>query len=1033
MWILLSAHAADLHVGPDQQHTTLQAAVNGAADGDRLVVHPGTYGPVVLDRPVELVSRDGPGSVVIESQGQVAVEVQAAGVVLAGLTLEGLGTWPVLSATASFQLEDSVLRGGWSSSDGGCASVIGGQVTILRTAFEGCVAQSYGAGLYASGSTLVLRAVSFRDGRALAGRGGGLFLEAGSITVEGGAFQRNVAEDPYGYNEHGYGGGMYLVDSVGSLSHTVFSQNEARSVREDGGIGGGLRAFRSALDIHGCTFEANVALERGAAVAGRQGGGALAIDGSRFVDNLVDEQTDFVYGGAVFCDTGLDCSVDSSWFEGNVAGDGGAIGSVAPFSVRRSVFCGNVAIEDGGAIDFANAAQTLPMSIESSVFVDNAAEKGGALVMPDGALTLSQLHLVGNSADSTGALSMQLIGGGPGIELHNTLVSGNDAATTAAADFDTVVVSSSYTWWFDNTPSDTDLVLDATATTGVDPGLVAAPIPCATDDLLPGETSGLIDGGDPLVLDLDGSRSDIGAFGGSAALDPATLLDEDGDGFAALDDCDDGDLLVFPGAPEQCNGVDDDCNGLVDEQDAAVDALWLHPDSDSDGLGATGEGQLRCAAPGWVTDGTDCDDADPDVGGQGTFWRDQDGDSYGSDPVSACLAAPGLADRGGDCEDFNPAIGPERKWFLDADGDGFGDEAQLTVSCFTPGPGWVPEQAGDCDDGDHQRFPGAYEQCNGVDDDCDPATADSSEPVSWWPDADQDGWGVATGAPVEDCVAPGPDWAWREGDCDDTQPARNPGEVEVCGAGDNDCDELVDEADPSLDPTTVLPWWPDADDDGYGAEGGETVLACTGPEDREPVAGDCDDEDASIHPGAAEIPSDSIDQDCDGEDGTQPLDLDTDGDGLTDLEEGALGTDPFNPDTDGDGLSDGFEPPVDTDGDGLIDPLDPDDDGDGWPTSVEGQGDFDGDGLPDYLDLDSDGDGVLDGAESEAGRLDAGGTGESPKGPRPEMGCGCDSTRPAPWGLGALFGLLAAIRARTAAPAREAGRARRRPTPPPGT
>jgi Carboxypeptidase regulatory-like domain/Bacterial TSP3 repeat len=78
---------------------------------------------------------------------------------------------------------------------------------------------------------------------------------------------------------------------------------------------------------------------------------------------------------------------------------------------------------------------------------------------------------------------------------------------------------------------------------------------------------------------------------------------------------------------------------------------------------------------------------------------------------------------------------------------------------------------------------------------------------------------------------------------------------------------------------------------------------------------------------------------------------DTDGDGLTNLQEFQLGTDPRNPDTDGDGVSDGEEVrrgtnPLnpDTDGDGLTDaeeirlgtnPLNPDTDGDGIPDGVE--------------------------------------------------------------------------------------------------
>ncbi len=57
--------------------------------------------------------------------------------------------------------------------------------------------------------------------------------------------------------------------------------------------------------------------------------------------------------------------------------------------------------------------------------------------------------------------------------------------------------------------------------------------------------------------------------------------------------------------------------------------------------------------------------------------------------------------------------------------------------------------------------------------------------------------------------------------------------------------------------------------------------------------------------------------------GTNPHYNDSDGDGVTDKEELELGTDPLNPDTDGDGLSDGEELELGTD------PLNPDTDGDG--------------------------------------------------------------------------------------------------------
>jgi len=74
---------------------------------------------------------------------------------------------------------------------------------------------------------------------------------------------------------------------------------------------------------------------------------------------------------------------------------------------------------------------------------------------------------------------------------------------------------------------------------------------------------------------------------------------------------------------------------------------------------------------------------------------------------------------------------------------------------------------------------------------------------------------------------------------------------------------------------------------------------------------------------------------------------DPDGDGLTNLEEYLLGTDPTNPDTDGDAIWDGEE--VTTSG---TDPLNADTDGDGMPDGWELEHDFDLlSGLTEELDL----------------------------------------------------------------------------------
>jgi hypothetical protein len=109
---------------------------------------------------------------------------------------------------------------------------------------------------------------------------------------------------------------------------------------------------------------------------------------------------------------------------------------------------------------------------------------------------------------------------------------------------------------------------------------------------------------------------------------------------------------------------------------------------------------------------------------------------------------------------------------------------------------------------------------------------------------------------------------------------------------------------------------------------------------------------------------------------TKPVD--SDGDGLSDKQEGALGTNATNPDSDGDGVYDFFETEngtaIDTDDDERIDVLDVDDDGDSVLTSDEhadenGDGDpsdgldSDQDGILDYLDDDDDNDGILTSSE----------------------------------------------------------------------
>jgi len=291
--------------------------------------------------------------------------------------------------------------------------------------------------------------------------------------------------------------------------------------------------------------------------------------------------------------------------------------------------------------------------------------------------------------------------------------------------------------------------------------------------------------------------------------------DEDGDGFRAYLDCDDTDITVYPCASEICgDGIDQDCSG--------ADRACGHPDevepndipAEADDLGDIGAG---AGTQGYMCEtGFDGHQYTGDL----DYFRfttpiardglsiiinlDWSGPAGESEFDIRLFQSDGVTFIKGDY------VGKPRVIQTDLDSgteyvllvagkSGDPDEYTITIEPCMDGDddGYYDETCGgeDCDDADPAVNPDAVEDCeNGIDDDCDGLTDYDDEECTLCTDDDGDGYAVEGG----ECGLV---------DCDDGDSDVHPGFIESQGMGncadgkDNDCDGLMDAADPECGTT----------------------------------------------------------------------------------------------------------------------------------------------------------------------------------------------------------------------------------------
>ncbi len=194
-----------------------------------------------------------------------------------------------------------------------------------------------------------------------------------------------------------------------------------------------------------------------------------------------------------------------------------------------------------------------------------------------------------------------------------------------------------------------------------------------------------------------------------------------------------------------------------------------------------------------------------------------------------------------DCNDNNALEKPGQVWYKDSDNDGYGDAFSGPITqCARPiGYKLAFELVAlntDCDDNYNSIHPGAPEICDGLDNNCNNMT-DEGVGATYYRDQDGDGYGnPAMG--LQACSPP-QGYVSNNSDCNDGSPLEKPGQV----------------------------WYKDSDNDGYAATGAATITQCQRPggykaqSELTATAGDCNDNNGAIHPGASEV-CDGVDNNC---------------------------------------------------------------------------------------------------------------------------------------------------------------------------
>ena len=312
-----------------------------------------------------------------------------------GLHLTGDGVVQVSNTSVADNVAANEGGGLWNSAAG---TMTVDNARIFRNEAQGADADNGGGGIYNDAGDLSVSGGFLRANTATgaSGSGGGILNNAGSLSVDGTLLTFNTSNRA--------GGAIEAVDGATTVSNSSMVRN---STGDAPGNGGGLHITgNGTVDVSTTLVEGNMAGNEGGGLW-NSAGGTMTVSNSQIANNRAAGDDADNGGGGLYNDAG-DVTVTETLFQSNRAtgasgSGGGVLNNAGNVSISASELKWNRSNRAGGAIEaLLGTTDVTSTSIFGNVTGAAPGNGGGIHISDAGVVTVSSSNITRNVAATEG-------------------------------------------------------------------------------------------------------------------------------------------------------------------------------------------------------------------------------------------------------------------------------------------------------------------------------------------------------------------------------------------------------------------------------------------------------------------------------------------------------------------------------------------------------------------------------------------------------------------------------------------------------